>query len=67
VFFLQKLDPDLYVWEIGSPTQLMQCVNFQAACCAVEILLAYLLSNYFPRISASIILICINCGGNDDN
>lgn len=27
----------------------------------------YPLSNYSPRRSASIILICINCGGNDDN
>lgn len=40
VFFLQKLNPDLYIWEIGSPTQLVQCVNFQTACCAVEIPLA---------------------------
>lgn len=68
VFFLQKLNPDLFIWEIACPTQLMQCVNFQTSCYVVEIPLAHPLSNYFPRRrSASKILICINCGGNEDN
>lgn len=40
MFFLQKLNPDLYIWKIGSAIQLMQCVNFQTAGSAVEIPLA---------------------------
>lgn len=40
MFFLQKLNPDLCIWKIGSAIQLMQCVNFQTADSAVEIPLA---------------------------
>lgn len=65
---LQRLNPDLYIWKIDSSAQLIQHVNLQTACCAAGIPFAYPLSSYLPRRrSARIILICVNCGGNDDN